>query len=125
MKAYIGVLLFSVVVTLVAACGGEEPKPAESSPTLAPPAASSPILTAPADTTLCPMSPGTTTPFGDALVFIEFNSTDEDVGFHATFDAPGWNEAVICGPDNIKIFEVKVGGNIRVFLPSNVKSILT
>ncbi len=111
MKAYIMVLLFSVVVTAVAACGGEEPKPAESSPTLAPPAESSPMLTIPAETTLCPMSSDSTTPFPDSLAFIEFNSTDEDVGFHATFDAPGWTEAVICGPDNSKLFEVKAGGS--------------
>ena len=39
---------------------------------------------------LCPTSSEGTIPFADAVVFIEFNSTDEDVGFHATFDAPGW-----------------------------------
>ena len=65
----------------------------------------------PVETTLCPVSSNGATPFEDALVFIEFNSTDEDLGFHATFDAEGWKEAVICGPDGSKLFEVKAGGS--------------
>ena len=60
---------------------------------------------------MCPTSSGSANPFEDALVFIEFNSTDEDLGFHATFDAEGWKEAMICGPDGSKLFEVKSGGS--------------
>ena len=62
-----------------------------------------------AETTRCPTSTNGATPFEDVLVFIEFNSTDEDLGFHATFDAPGWKEAMICRPDGSKLFEVKAG----------------
>ena len=64
-----------------------------------------------AETTLCPVSSDSADPFEDAVVFIEFNSTDEDLGFHATFDAEGWKEAVICAPDGSKLFEVKSGGS--------------
>ena len=64
-----------------------------------------------AGTTLCPVSSDSADPFEDAIVFIEFNSTDEDLGFHSTFDAEGWKEAVICSPDGSKLFEVKSGGS--------------
>ena len=100
MKAHISVLSLLVVAVLAVACGEKESKPAASSPTLA----------AVDQTIPCPTSTGNTIPFDDSLVFIEFNSTDEDLGFHATFDAPGWKEAVICGPDGRKLFEVKAGG---------------
>lgn len=101
MKAYIAIFGLLTGAVLLAACGGGEAKPAARSPTPTPAA----------ETTLCPMSSDSTIPFADALVFIEFNSTDEDLGFHATFDAPGWKEAVICGPDGSKLFEVKAGGS--------------
>ena len=101
MKACIPVLFLLTVILLAAACGGEESKPAEIS------AAMTPM----ADTVLCPTSPQDTIPFDDALVFIEFNSTDEDLGFHATFDSPGWEGAAICSPEGIKLFEVKAGGS--------------
>jgi hypothetical protein len=68
-----------------------------------------------AATTLCSMRPDSAVPFNDARVFIEFNSTDEDVGLHATFDAPGWKKAVICGPDGSKLFEVRAGGNTEKY----------
>ena len=64
-----------------------------------------------AETTLCPIISGTTIPFDDAEVFIEFNSTDEDVGFHSTFDASGWKEAVICAPDGSKLAEFTARGS--------------
>lgn len=64
---------------------------------------------------VCLMSSESTIPFGDALVFIEFNSTDEDVGFHATFDAPGWKEAVICSPDGSKLVEFEASGSTEIF----------
>ena len=68
-----------------------------------------------AETTMCPTSSDDAIPFEDAVVFIEFNSTDEDLGFHATFDKPGWKEAAICGPDGIKLFEVKDGGSTEKY----------
>ena len=71
--------------------------------------------TATADTTLCPASSDRAEPFDDAVVFIEFNSTDEDLGFHATFDAEGWKEAVICGPDGRQLIEVKARGSTNKY----------
>ena len=101
MKTYLAVLSLLVGVALLVACSGEASKPAANAATSAPGA----------ETTLCSMSSDGTIPFADAIVFIEFNSTDEDLGFHATFDASGWKEAVICGPDGSKLFEVKAGGS--------------
>ena len=80
MKAYISPLILSVVVTLAAACGGEASKGAENST----------FRSSQAKAVQCPSNSNSATPFDDALVFIEFNSTDEDLGFHATFDASGW-----------------------------------
>ena len=99
-------LAFALALVSLAACGGDSEVEDDEEEELeargdAPPA----------ETTLCPMSTDNAIPFEDALVFIEFNSTDEDLGFHATFDAPGWKEAVICGPDGSKLFEVKAGGS--------------
>ena len=87
-------LAIGLMIALLSACGDSEDEP-----------------TPPAETRLCPTSPDRADPFEDAIVFIEFNSTDEDLGFHATFDAPGWNEAAICDPDGNKLFEVKAAGS--------------
>ena len=68
-----------------------------------------------AKTTMCPTGSEDAIPFEDAIVFIEFNSTDEDLGFHATFDESGWREAAICGPDGIKLFEVNANGSTEEY----------
>jgi hypothetical protein len=72
MKAYITVLFLSVVVTLAAACGGEESKSAESS--------------------------ATPTPLKDAKLNIEHNATDNDTGFQGFVDSEGWERLVFTGP---------------------------
>lgn len=95
-------LVFALALVSLAACGGEDDDDGDDGKD---------GNAAAAETTLCPMSSGRADPFEDALVFIEFNSTDEDLGFHATFDASGWKEAVICGPDGSKLFEVNAGGS--------------
>ena len=92
MKGYISVFPLVIgLVLLMTACDGGESKSAEA--------------------TLCSMRFETSIPFDDALVFIEFNSTDEDLGFHATFDFPGWTEAAICGPEGSTLFAVQDAGS--------------
>ena len=105
MKSYVSTLILLVVALLAVACGEEASKAAESS-TLRNPQA---------ETAECPSTSNSTTPFDDAQVFIEFNATDEDLGFHATFDASGWKEAMICSPDGSKLFEVKAGGSTEMY----------
>ena len=97
-------LVLGLALVFLAACGGDSDDEDEDDD-------EEELGTATAETTLCPVSSGSAIPFEDALVFIEFNSTDEDLGFHATFDAEGWKEAVICGPDGSKLFEVKARGS--------------
>ena len=94
-------LVLGLALVSLAACGGEDEDDDEDEHEHG----------AEAETTLCPVISDSADPFEDALVFIEFNSTDEDLGFHATFDAEGWKEAAICGPDGSKLFEVKSGGS--------------
>ena len=67
------------------------------------------LSVAPALSCASPLAAGTI-PFEDAEVFIEFNSTDEDVGFHGTFDFGGWTTAVICGPDGAPLVTVRADG---------------
>ena len=47
--------------------------------------------------------------FAEAEVFFEYNSTDLDLGIHIFFDAVGWTEVEVEGPDG-SIFEVENGG---------------
>lgn len=49
--------------------------------------------------------------FADAEVFLEFNSTDLDLGIHLIFDAPGWDKVTVNGPNGTK-FKVKNGGSL-------------
>lgn len=51
--------------------------------------------------------------FAEAKIFFEFNSTDLDLGTHIFFDAVGWNEVEVIGPDGT-IFEVENGGGLGV-----------
>ena len=115
MKAYLAVFLLLVGVVLVGACGGSESKTFAKSPgpTLKPakPTLKLATPTPAAQTEFEPTNSDKAIPFPSAEVFIEFNSTDEDVGFHATFDAPGWKEAWIAGPDGAKLMEVKATGS--------------
>jgi hypothetical protein len=46
-------------------------------------------------------------------VFIEINASAGDIGFHVLFDAEGWNEARIIGPDGKRIFKEQASGRLR------------
>ncbi len=51
-------------------------------------------------------------PFAETAIFFEFNSTDLDLGIHIFFDATGWEEVEVTGPDGT-IFEVENDGSLR------------
>ncbi len=99
-------LVFGLALVSLAACGGDSEDEDDEDEQ---------VSGLSAETTLCPTSSDSAEPFEDAEVFIEFNSTDEDLGFHSTFDAEGWAEAVICGPDGTKHFEVKSSGSTEKY----------
>jgi hypothetical protein len=44
--------------------------------------------------------------FEEARIFIEYNSTDNDLGFHVFLDAEEWKSAKIVNPAGITIFDV-------------------
>ncbi|MCH8029469.1 MAG: hypothetical protein IH874_06015 [Candidatus Dadabacteria bacterium] len=50
-------------------------------------------------------------PFADAEVFFEFNATDLDLGIQIFFDAEGWLEVEVSGP-NGTIFRVENAGSL-------------
>ena len=50
--------------------------------------------------------------FDEAEVFFEFNASDGDLGIQIFFDATGWEEVEVTGPDG-SIFEVENGGGLN------------
>lgn len=44
--------------------------------------------------------------FPEARIFIEYNSTDNDLGFHVFFDAENWRTVSILNPAGASIFQV-------------------
>lgn len=50
--------------------------------------------------------------FAEAEIFFEFNSTDLDLGMHLFFDAEGWENVSVSGPDGT-VFSVDNGGGLR------------
>ena len=50
--------------------------------------------------------------FAETKIFLEFNSTDLDLGIHIFFDAVGWEEVEVNGPDST-IFEVENDGSLK------------
>ena len=55
---------------------------------------------------LCTAAPSWAVQFPEARIFIEFNSTDNDLGFHVKLDAENWKSASIISPAGTTIFEV-------------------
>ena len=55
---------------------------------------------------LCTAAPSWAAPFPEARIFIEYNSTDNDLGFHVKLDAENWKSATISNPAGNVIFEV-------------------
>lgn len=51
--------------------------------------------------------------FAETAIFLEFNFTDLDLGIQIFFDAEGWKEVEVAGPDG-EIFEVENGGSLSI-----------
>ncbi len=50
--------------------------------------------------------------FAETEIFFEFNATDLDLGIHIFFDAEGWEEVKVSGPDGT-IFKVDNDGSLK------------
>jgi len=48
--------------------------------------------------------------FADAEAFIEFNTTDNDLGLQIALDAEGWRQVKVSDPDNHKIVQIMTTG---------------
>jgi len=55
-------------------------------------------------------APARAAQFEEARIFIEYNSTDNDLGFHVFLDAEDWKTVKIVNPDGITIFEANGKG---------------
>jgi hypothetical protein len=52
-------------------------------------------------------------PFDEVDIFIEFNSTDEDVGIQVFLDAESWRRLVIRNPNGAEILDVTASRSLR------------
>jgi hypothetical protein len=52
------------------------------------------------------------TPFDDAEVFFEFNTTDNDLGFQLFLDAAGWQKVVLTNPNGEQLGRIVAEGNL-------------
>lgn len=65
------------------------------------------LATAVAGVVLCLGTPSRAAQLEEARIFIEFNSTDNDLGFHVFLDGEDWKRLSIVNPDGLTIFEVE------------------
>ena len=45
-------------------------------------------------------------PFKEARIYIEYNQTANDLGYHVSLDAEDWKRLKIVNPNEVKVFEV-------------------
>lgn len=55
-------------------------------------------------------APGGTEPFEEARIFIEYNFSDNDLGFHVFLDDEDWEEIEIIHPNRRTLIEVEASG---------------
>jgi hypothetical protein len=55
---------------------------------------------------------GARTPFDEAQVFFEFNTTDNDLGFQLFLDAEGWEKVTLAGPSGEQLLRIVADGNL-------------
>ena len=55
---------------------------------------------------LVAVAPAMTAPFSFARIYIEYNSSANDLGFHVTMDGPNWKTFNIVNPRGVNVWEV-------------------
>lgn len=53
-----------------------------------------------------PMTPGWAAKFDEARIYIEYNDSANDLGFHVSIDGPNWRSLRIVNPGGMTVFEV-------------------
>lgn len=94
-------LLLSLPLVLALACRGST-APTESRGTGERPIAGGPASDA----------RGATTPFADAQVFFELNTTADDLGLQVFLDATGWKQVTVADPGGSQIVQLTADGNL-------------
>lgn len=61
----------------------------------------------------CPSAEQGPIEWADVRAFIEYNSGDEDLGFHVEFDGEPWASAKMIGPDGSELFDLTSRGALR------------
>lgn len=56
--------------------------------------------------------PTTSTPFEDAEVFFELNTTANDLGLQIFLDAPGWKKVKVSGPSRQRVVQIATDGTL-------------
>jgi hypothetical protein len=88
-----------LTLLLLAAC--------DKSPTPAEPAADAKQAAAAAS-----VSSAAPSPFEEAQVFFELNTTDHDMGFQVFLDAEGWRRVSLFDPDGNRVFGIQADGKL-------------
>lgn len=52
------------------------------------------------------LAPAIAAPFSFARIYIEYNDSANDLGFHVTMDGPNWKTFTIVNPRGVKVWEV-------------------
>ena len=55
---------------------------------------------------LVAVAPAIAAPFSFARIYIEYNASANDLGFHVTMDGPNWKTFNIVNPKGVKVWEV-------------------
>ena len=55
---------------------------------------------------LATVAPAIAAPFSFARIYIEYNASANDLGFHVTMDGPNWKTFNIVNPKGVKVWEV-------------------
>jgi len=55
---------------------------------------------------LAAAAPAAAAPFSFARIYIEYNASANDLGFHVTMDGPNWKTFNIVNPNGVKVWEV-------------------
>jgi hypothetical protein len=68
-----------------------------------------------ADNIACAPVKGSPRTIPEAKLYFEYQSRDNDTGIHGLFDASGWSELCVIGPDGRRFLATKPQGNLRTF----------
>lgn len=103
-------LTLGLVLLLGAACS---PNPAPTAALPAPPTEAPAANPPAADPLDCAPAQGKTVDISEARLYVEYNSTDEDLGVHGYLGADGWSELCVYNPSGELMLAVKPQAQLK------------